>query len=122
MSRENTYSILDQPIFKPLTQEFWFNSNGDQFSRPIFETQIKLKKGTLISFIETISLCSASHDPFFLKLYTPTGSLVEVEIRGYLNSPEQNEIYDLVNVLVSLTKDQELVFFPIDIDPETESY
>ena len=122
MSKENTYSIVDLPQFTPLTQEFWFNSEGKQFSRPIFETQIKLKKGTLAKFIETLSIFSASHNPFFLKFYTPSGSLVEAEIRGYLSSPEQNGIYDLVNVLVALTKDQELVFFPVDIDPETESY
>ncbi len=122
MSKENIHSILDQPKFKPFTQEFWFNSKGEQLSRPIFETQIKLKKGTLASFLEILSFYSASRNPFFLEFYTPTGSLVETEIRGYRTSSEHSEIYDFLNILVALSPEQEQVFFPVDIDPETDSY
>ncbi len=115
---ENIHSVMDSPEFLAKSSESWFDKQGNLLSRPLFETSIKLKKGTRMTFIDELKERAEAEEPSYLKFYLPTGLESTAEIRGYSIPVEYPSGYDLLDILVTLTQEQEWVLFPNPNDRE----
>lgn len=122
MSKENLWSVMDLPKFEPWTTENWFDSKGILHSQDIFLTQIRLKQGTTGIFSKNLLQKAQSPEPYFLEFYSPAGSLMKAEVRGFSVPLEQNTKFDTVNLLVSLSQDQILILFPNNFGTEEFGY
>lgn len=105
---------MDAPLFDPWSSEHYLDGSGEIQTRELYITHIKLKKGTVGSFIQTFPSRTAD-GPFFLEFYSPAGLKMTAEIRGLAPQAEQEEAdCDTLSLLVHLTPDQVLALFPCD--------
>lgn len=122
MPKENIYSVVDSPRFEPWTTENWFDKEWILHSRELFQTQIKIKQGSINSFTKILQDFSQSHEPYYFEFYSPHGSSEKAEIRGF-SVPENKEVdFDTLNILVSLTPNQILTLFPLPSSNDFSGY
>ncbi len=113
---------MDSLEFLAKSSESWFDDKGNLLSRPLFETRIKLKKGTRMTFIDQLKERVDTQEPSYLKFFLPSGLETTAEIRGYSIPVEYPSSYDLLDIYVTLTQEQEWVLFPNPNDRETFGY
>lgn len=112
MTTENVHSVMDSPEFLAKSSESFFDQDGNLLTRPLFETRIKLKKGTRMTFIGELKTRAEAIKPSFLEFYLPGGYLTQAEIRGYEIPVDYPSTYDPLNLLVTLSTEQEAILFP----------
>src|SRR3989344_117401 len=115
MSKENNvHSVIDSPRFDPWTVEAFFTPEGELVSRELYQTTIRLKRGSMGHFIEHFRQVTKGNQPYFLEFYSPAGLTMQAEIRDFKLPEEQPKEHDTLDVLVYLTPEQVLAFSPDD--------
>ena len=119
MSTEFVHSIIESPRFIFQTTESWFDKEWNLQSKSLFRISICLKKGTGASFIEKIAEREIKQEPSFLEFYLSSGMQTKAEIRGYETPTGEDSTFDYLDLLVTLSPDQEQAISPnlIETDP-----